>query len=261
VKVAVLIGAYDNAATIGRAIDSILGQTLSDLEVVVVDDGSTDDTAAVVDAIPDPRVRRLALPHMGIARSLNAGLAAVDAPLVAIQDADDWSLPTRLERQVALLDSRPSVAVVGSRMREVDAAGETLRPRTSFATGDVGHALWRFNPIPNGCACFRRQAVLAAGGYDPRWRWATEYDLWLRLAEHHTIWTLDETLAVRTMSGTNVAARREREQLGEVVRIVGRAALRRREPAGVIGMALPALSWAMPLGFKRAARKLRRQAI
>ena len=91
--------------------------------------------------------------NLGIARSLNAGLRAAAAPLVAIQDADDYSAPERL-RAPARPRSRPTrgVAVVGSRMREVDAAGRELAPRTSFAAGDVGPVLMRFNPIPNGCA-------------------------------------------------------------------------------------------------------------
>ena len=259
-SVAVLIGSYDNADTLGRAIESMLGQTLPPAELLVVDDGSTDDTAGVAAGYASSGVRRLALPHMGISRSLNAGLAAVSAPYVAIQDADDWSLPTRLERQVALLEARPDVAVVGCRMREVGPDGAVLRPRTSFAPGDVRRALWRFNPIPNGSACLRRSAVLAAGGYDPRYRWAMEYDLWLRLAEHHTIWTLDEELAVRTMSASNVASTREREQLAEVVRMVARAAWRRRALAGVVGAAVPAISWATPLGVKRALRSRLGQA-
>jgi glycosyltransferase involved in cell wall biosynthesis len=259
-RISVLIGAYDNGPTLGRAIDSILAQTLADLELIVVDDGSTDDTPALVAAVGDPRVRSLPLPHMGISRSLNEGLRAARAPFVAVQDADDWSLPERLERQVAVLEERPEVAVVGCRMREVDPGGAELRARTSFAAGDVRAALLRFNPIPNTSAAFRREAILALGGYDPRWRYAMEYDLWLRAAERHVVWTLDETLAVRTMSGVNVAARRERAQLAEIAHIHARAMRRRRSLGGWRGAALPAVSWATPLPVKRAVRRRLGQA-
>jgi glycosyltransferase involved in cell wall biosynthesis len=259
-RITVLIGAYDNAATLGRAIDSILAQTLTELELIVVDDGSTDDTPRVVAAVEDPRVRSLPLAHMGISRSLNEGLAAARAPLVAVQDADDWSLPERLERQVGLLDARPEVAVIGCRMREVDPDGAELRPRTSFVAGDVRDALLRFNPIPNTSAAFRREAILALGGYDARWRYAMEYDLWLRAAERHVVWALDETLAVRTMSGVNVAARQERSQLAEIARIHARAMRRRRSIAGWRGAALPVVSWATPLPVKRFVRRRLGQA-
>src|SRR5919204_161109 len=194
-RASVLIGCWNNADVLPVAIDSILAQTVRDFELIVVDDGSTDATADVVRAVADERVRYLGLAHQGIARSLNAGLQAARAPIVAIQDADDWSLPQRLERQLAVLEREPDVAVVGSRMREVDAGGRELRPRTSFAPGDVRGVLMRFNPIPNTSAALRRTAVLDAGGYDPRYRFAMEYDLWLRLAQHPPVLAPHQVLA------------------------------------------------------------------
>src|SRR3954452_24236341 len=188
--VTVLIGAYENERTVARAIDSILEQTEPDLELIVIDDGSRDGSAAAArEAIgSDSRGRGMRLErNLGIARSLNAGLEAAAAPDVAIQDAHDYSVPHRLERQLAVLAPDPAVAVVGSRMREVGEAGRELRPRTSFVAGEVGPVLPRFNPIPNGSALIRRDAARAVGGYDPRYRYATEYDLWLRLAERHRL--------------------------------------------------------------------------
>jgi glycosyltransferase involved in cell wall biosynthesis len=258
-----LIGAYNNAATLPRAIDSVLGQTVAELELIVVDDGSGDGSADVAYAAAerDGRVRLLRLPHnVGIARSLNEGLRAARAPVVAIQDADDWSEPQRLERQLAVLDGDPSVAVVGSRMREVDEDGAELRPRTAFAAGDVGDVLLRFNPIPNTCAAFRRDAAVAAGGYDARYRYATEYDLWLRLAERHRVVTIDQVLATRRMGPTNVAARRERAQTAEAIAIRVRALRRRRTVRGAIWLAAPALSYVTPLPLKRAVRRRRGMA-
>ncbi|MBX5441684.1 MAG: glycosyltransferase family 2 protein [Solirubrobacteraceae bacterium] len=260
-RVSVLIGAYNSAATLRRAIDAILGQTVADLELIVVDDGSSDDSAAIARATGDPRVRVLEMGrNVGIARSLNAGIEAARAPIVAVQDADDWSEPHRLERQLEALRASPAVAVVGSRMREVDAEGRELVPRTSFAAGDVRPVLMRFNPIPNGCAAFRRDAVLAVGGYDPRYRYATEYDLWLRLAERWEVRALDEVLATRVMGGANVAARAERAQTREAVVIRLRALRRRRTLRGATGLAAPLLSLATPTALKRARRRRLGQA-
>jgi glycosyltransferase involved in cell wall biosynthesis len=259
-RVTVLIGCWNNADTLERAARSILDQTLRELELIVVDDGSTDDTPAVVESLGDERARRLALSHMGISRSLNEGLRAARAPFVAIQDADDWSEPERLERQVAVLDRRPEVAVVGCRMHEVDELERPLEPRTSFAPGDVNGVLMRFNPIPNSCACFRRDAVLAAGAYDPRYRYAMDYDLLLRLAERHVLVTLDEPLATRRMSSRNVAARKERAQIRESVAMRLRAMRRRRSPRGGTGILIGAVAWIAPLPLKRALRRARGQA-
>jgi glycosyltransferase involved in cell wall biosynthesis len=261
--VTVLIGAYENEATVARAVASILGQTEKGLELLVIDDGSRDGSAGAAGAAigDDPRGRVMRLErNLGIARSLNAGLEAAAAPIVAIQDADDYSTPERLERELAVLAADPDVAVVGSRMREVDAEDRELRPRTSFAAGDVGPALMRFNPIPNGSAAFRRDVALALGGYDPRYRYATEYDLWLRIAERHRLIALDEVLCTRVMGSGNVAARAERAQLAEGLQIRARALRRRRTLRGASGLLRPALSYALPAPLKRSLRERRGQA-
>jgi glycosyltransferase involved in cell wall biosynthesis len=263
VRASVLIGAYDSAATLRRAIDAVLAQTVTDLELIVVDDGSTDASAAIASAAAtrDARVRLLSMgANVGIARSLNAGIEAARAPFVAVQDADDFSDPARLERQLAVLEGDPAVAVVGCRMHEVDEAGRALAPRTSFAAGDVRDVLLRFNPIPNTSAAFRRDAVLAAGGYDPRYRYAMEYDLWLRLAERWTVMTLDEPLATRVMGAENVAARAERAQTREAIAIRLRALRRRRTLRGASGLVAPVVSSLTPMALKRARRRRLGQA-
>jgi len=257
-EVTVLIGAYNSAATLQRAIDSILAQTVTELELIVVDDGSSDDSAALARraAARDPRVRVLELgENVGISRSLNDGLRAARAPYVAVQDADDHSEPGRLQAQLAVLRERADVAVVGSRMHEVDRSGNVLAPRTSFAAGDVAGVLMRFNPIPNTSCCMRREAVLAFGGYDARYRYAMEYDLWLRLAERWKLIALDKPLSTRVMSDSNVAARAERAQIAEAILIRLRALRRRRTLRGASGLLLPILSWLTPIALKRARRR------
>lgn len=261
--VTVLIGAYENERTVARAVASILEQTERNLELIVIDDGSRDDSSAAArEAIgSDPRGRVMQLEsNLGIARSLNAGLEVAAAPFVAIQDADDYSAPNRLERQLAALAEDPDVVVVGARMREVDEAGRVLQPRTSFAAGDVGPVLLRFNPIPNGSSLLRRDAARGVGGYDPRYRYATEYDLWLRLAEQHRLIALDEELGTRVMGTGNVAARAERTQLAEGLAIRLHALCRRRTLHGASGLLRPALSYVLPTAVKRALRERRGQA-
>ena len=259
-RVTVLIGAYNNAATLPQAIGSIFGQTIGELELLVLDDGSSDETAAVVAAIEDERLRYVSLEHMGIARSLNLGIEQARAPVVAVQDADDWSEPQRLERELAVLDSSPDVAVIGGLMREVDEAGRELVPRTGHGVGDVNDVLMRYNPLPNSCAAYRREVVLELGGYDARYRYAAEYDLWLRVAEQHRIVVLDEVLATRRMSGTNVAGRKERGPIAEAIAIRLRAIRRRRSLAGARWLAVPMLSFLTPTSLKRARRRRLGQA-
>lgn len=259
-RLSVLIGCWNNAATLARAIESILSQTFGDFELIVVDDGSEDGTAELVRSFDDPRLDYFPRRHEGISPSLNAGIERARGDYVAIQDADDYSFPERLERQAALLDSSPGVAVVGARMREETEDGEELAERTSFAPGDVTGKLMRFNPIPNSIAMFRRDVVLGLGGFRQRFLYAMDYDLWLRVADHHRVMTIDEPLGVRVMSTRNVAATKEREQTREAIAIRLETMRRRRTPAGATGLFLPLLSYLTPTGLKRGRRRRLGQA-
>lgn len=262
-RVSVLIGVFNSAGTLERAAASMLTQSITELELLLIDDGSTDASGEVIAAIAerDERVRSLPMcRNIGIAASLNEGLRAARAPIVAVQDADDYSTPDRLRRQIAVLDAGADIAVVGSRQHEVDDAGHLLAPRTSFVAGDVGEVLLRFNPIPNTSAAFRRDVALGLGGYDTRYRYATEYDLWLRIAEHHRVVAIDDPLSTRVMGTTNVAARAERAQTAEAIAIRARALRRRRTLRGAGGLAVPILAWLTPTRLKRARRQRLGQA-
>jgi glycosyltransferase involved in cell wall biosynthesis len=260
-RVSVVLPAFNAEATIRRAIDSVLDQTMPDFEVIVVDDGSADGTAAVVEAVDDPRVRLLRCPHRGVPPTLNAGIAEARAAVVAIQDADDFSTPDRLERQLAFLAEHPEVAVVGSRMPEVDAQGNKLTDRAPFEPGDAFHVLMRFNPISNSSATFRRDVVVRLGGYDARYVCAHEYDLWLRVSDEHGVWALDEPVAIRTLYGGNLSTRRERTCIRDSIHARVRAMARRRSVQGLPSVTRSAISFALPTELKHARRRRRGQAI
>jgi glycosyltransferase involved in cell wall biosynthesis len=259
-RVSVILPAYNAERTVRRAIDSVLTQTVTDLELIVVDDGSEDATAEVVQAVQDPRVRYVRRSHAGLPATLNAGLAEARAPVVAIQDADDWSDPRRLERELEVLDARPDVAVVGCRMPEVDAEGRELTPRAPFEAGDAYHVLMRFNPISNPSAAYRRDVVMELGGYDTRYRCAPEYDLWLRVSDRHVVLALDEPLAIRTLGGANLSTVRERTCVADSIRMRLRAMWRRRSLQGLTSVARSAVSFALPTKLKHARRRRRGQA-
>jgi len=105
-KVTVLMSLYNEERSVAHAIQSILAQTYTDFEFLIIDDGSTDGSKAVVDSFDDPRIRLVSRPNKGLTPSLNEGIGLAHGAYIARQDADDVSMPTRLEREVALLDRR-----------------------------------------------------------------------------------------------------------------------------------------------------------
>lgn len=123
--VSVVLPAYNSAPTILRAVKSILDQTFRELELIVVDDGSTDETAAVVRTIRDPRLRLMQRSHRGVATAANTGTELARAPVIARMDADDFAYPQRIEKQLQLLNEQ-SLDVVGCQVRIVDQLGDVV---------------------------------------------------------------------------------------------------------------------------------------
>ncbi|MDG4762602.1 glycosyltransferase family A protein [Solwaraspora sp. WMMD406] len=130
-RVTVLMPVHNGAAHLASAIRSVLEQTFTDLELLVVDDGSTDPTAEILMSVPDPRLRVLRMSRSGIVAALNTGLDAASGQLLARMDADDLADPERLARQVAFLDRNPGVVACGTDYELFGAAtGRVRMPRT-----------------------------------------------------------------------------------------------------------------------------------
>jgi glycosyltransferase involved in cell wall biosynthesis len=196
-RVSVVLPVRDGAAFIVEAVQSILRQTLTDFELLIIDDGSADGTPTLLAAMAtgNAQLRVLRQDGLGLVPALNRGLAEARALYVARMDADDVAWPERLERQATFLDSAPTVALVGSAYRVIGpdgAARHTLHPPQSAA--EVSTALERGNCIAHPSVMLRRDAVLACGGYRPAFRRAEDFDLWLRLRERHALVNLPDTL-------------------------------------------------------------------
>jgi glycosyltransferase involved in cell wall biosynthesis len=200
----------DGAPFLAAAIESILAQTVRDLELVVVDDASADASRAIVAGYRDPRIVLLEnSTWLGLARSLNRGLAVARAELIARQDADDVSVPRRLEQQLALLRARPDVAIVGARGFTVD--GATVRPLDRPLDPVAVRWFHLFeNPFIHSAVVFRRGVVGALGGYDESLPWAQDWDLWSRVLARHTGLNLaDRLVRWRERAGSVTASARD----------------------------------------------------
>jgi glycosyltransferase involved in cell wall biosynthesis len=172
-----------------EALDSLFAQTLPDFEIIAVDDGSSDDTLAILQAYASrhSRLRPLSVPHGGIIAALNAGLPHCCAPYIARMDADDWCHPQRLALQAAYLDGHPEIDVLSCRVRGFPAgqvrAGFRLYLEwlnELLTDDDIRRELFIESPLPHPSVMLRRELLLSAGGYQEH-GWPEDYDLWLRL--------------------------------------------------------------------------------
>jgi glycosyltransferase involved in cell wall biosynthesis len=196
--ISVLMPAYNVRRYVGEAIDSVLSQTLPDFELLIIDDGSTDDTPHILAGYAgrDERIQILTRQNGGIAAALNAGLAHARGTFIARMDADDVCLPERFEKQVAYLNAHPQCVLVGSRVLLIDPDGEPLYQMDSV---ELEHekidqlllqAQWS---IVHPSIMMRAQAVRQIGGYNDLAP-VEDHDLFLRLAEVGRLVNLPEVL-------------------------------------------------------------------
>ncbi len=186
--VSVVMGVYNNADTLPAALDSILSQHSAELEFIVVDDGSTDGSAAILDeaAKADSRLKVVHKKNEGLTRALIDGCALAVAPWIARQDADDVSLPGRLAALLDLTQQRPDAVLLasavwcvgprGERLREVEVESDPAVARHQLLNEKIG-------PPAHGSVMFSREAYQAVDGYRACFYYGQDSDLWMRLAE------------------------------------------------------------------------------
>ena len=204
--------AYNAEAFVAQAVESILSQTMTDLEVIVVDDASTDRTYDIVSRYTDPRLRVLRNDrNMGVVGSRNRGSAEARAPYLAPFDADDVSLPTKLARQVSLLDDNPGLALVGTATRYLE-AGEIL-PGKSVENTAPGVLRWLMhvnNPLGHGTVMYRASGIEALGTFMLEdYIYAEDFEYWHRLMKTGEIGFINESLVLYRRHAGAVSARHQ----------------------------------------------------
>jgi glycosyltransferase involved in cell wall biosynthesis len=181
--VSVIIPAYNHAHYLPGAIQSVLDQTYQDFEILVVDDGSTDNTHEVVQRYADSRIRYIYQENRGLAASRNTGLRGARGDYVAFLDADDMFLPGKLAVQVAWFEAHPSCGMVLSGYYIVNEQGQRIRtctPWTSIPALEIKDFLF-MNPVPPVAVLIARRWIDRVGGFDERFRRIEDWDLSLRL--------------------------------------------------------------------------------
>ncbi len=256
--ISVLLAVHDGAPWVSEAVSSVLTQTLRDIELIVVDDGSTDATAELLAGFRDVRLRVERQARAGLTGSLNRALALARAPLVARLDADDVAVPERLGLQRAFLDAHPDVGLVGGAAREIDPDGRLVREvRPPTADDAIRRTLIRRNPFVHSSVTMRRDLVGQVGGYDERWPVAQDYDLWMRLSRVTRLANLAEVVTIRRLVPGRVTVERDDDRLRAEARVRWRAVRAGLYPWwAAVYAARPVLALALPLGARRMLRRV-----
>lgn len=228
--VSVVMPVFNGERFLAESLDSVLTQSLSDFELIVVDDGSVDSSPRIVDeyASRDPRVIVDRESHQGAAVAANRGIALASAPLVAILDSDDVAMPDRLERQHRFLSEHGETAVVGGGVRFTDDSGRAFAdvqyPLTDEA---IREAFAYTTPVAQPAAMFRKQPFERVGGYRQCFEPAADLDLWLRIGERYRFANLPELLVSYRIHAQQLTVRKlERQALCTVAaRVAARARL------------------------------------
>ncbi|HVX84635.1 MAG TPA: glycosyltransferase [Phycisphaerae bacterium] len=232
--VTVLMAVYNALPFLPQTLDSVLNQTFTDFEFLIINDGSTDRSGEILRtyAARDPRIRLIERENRGFVASLNQGLDLAHGEFLARIDADDLCTPTRLADQVAYLRAHPDCVLVGGFVQLIDAKNRPLRTlRLPVDHADIDrYQLAGHTSIPHPVATFRLAAAKALGGYNPRYESAEDLDLWLRLAEVGAIHNIPRVLVQYRQHDNSMSSTHSQAQLDNMHAICRAAWTRRNVP-------------------------------
>ncbi|MGF1524073.1 MAG: glycosyltransferase family 2 protein [Leptolyngbyaceae cyanobacterium] len=221
--ISVIIPAYNAERTLGEAIASVMQQTHPNWELIVVDDGSTDNSRQVVHGFQDDRIRLLTGANRGVAIARNRGIEQAQGDYLAFLDADDIWMPDKLAAQLAALQTQPEAALAYSWCDYIDNAGRWLCPgKRSIVQDDAYEQLLIANFLENASTpLIRRSALAAVGGFDPTLRCSQDRDLYLRLAARYPFVTVPQVQVHYRMSEGAMSSRL-REQEADRLKVIER---------------------------------------
>jgi glycosyltransferase involved in cell wall biosynthesis len=208
-KVSVVIPVYNSLNYFPDTLASVLRQTFYDFEVVIVDDGSTDNTAEWADSVNDERIRIIRQPNQGTQAARNTGILAARGEYIALLDNDDLWEPTKLQKQVARLDADPLCGLVYTWTMLIDELG---RAKGETYTSRLEGWIWREVLLDNVICCgstpmIRRNCFLEEGLFDTSLLYLGDWDMWVRLARKYPFAVVTELLVSYRLHSTNTSNR------------------------------------------------------
>lgn len=220
--ITVFMAAYNAAEYIKESIQSVLDQTYEDFELLIVNDGSTDDTVSVINSFQDPRIRLLHNPeNKGLTYTRNVSLTASRGTYIAILDSDDIAYPNRLKLQYEFFKNHPEVALCGGHGKIInqhgmEVGGEDLIVPTGI--DEVSATLLFFNAYVNSTVMYKTEVFKSLNGYQD-YAPAEDYELFTRIAEHHAVGNLDEFLVRYRIHDNNTSIVNQKSAVGKVKQI------------------------------------------
>lgn len=167
-----------------KAVDSILHQTFKDFEFIIINDGSTDGSREIIESYNDDRIVLIQQDNAGLTRALNKGLSLARGKYIARMDADDISLPRRLEKQIQFLEENTGVGLISCHFYEIDSGGDRINLcQLPVKNEDIQKSLLVCNQFCHGAAVFKSECIRTIGMYREFFRFSQDFDLWLRIAE------------------------------------------------------------------------------
>ncbi len=210
---------YNNARFLPEAIDSILNQTFSDFELLLIDDGSTDRSGEILERYEaaDQRIRVTRRENRGVARTRNELIQQAQGELIAVMDGDDVALPDRLQRQLEFMRNHPEVVCVGGAYDWIDEAGRILLHCGVMEQNEdiQALALKGLTPISHPAALIRRSALLQVGSYDETMATVGDLDLFLRLGEVGQLANLKQTMLHYRLHPNSISESKQLRQMAD----------------------------------------------
>ncbi|HOL49970.1 MAG TPA: glycosyltransferase [bacterium] len=207
-KVSVIVPVYNAERFIGETLRSVLCQTYKDIEVIVVDDGSTDHSVEVIKKYNDPRIMLIRQQNRGVSAARNTGIKSSNGKFIALLDHDDLWLAEKIEKQMILFEKNPDVALVYSDISYIDGEGKPVSwmlKQFEPHRGYVLRELFVSDFIPCLTAVFRKDVLEKIGLFNERYRYAEEYELFLRIARFFQFDFVDEVLACYRVHQSNLS--------------------------------------------------------
>ena len=229
--VSVIIPTYNKALYLKEAIESVLNQTYKNLELLVIDDGSTDNTAEIIKLFNDNRLIYFYQNNKGPAAARNVGIENSKGEFIAFLDSDDLWLEEKLEKQIKFLKENNEVGMLGTGFYKIDENKNIIGKKQFPADNDrLKKILIKFNPFAQSSVILRKEVIQKVGKYDESFLESEDYDFWLRIARYYKIANLPEYLVMKRFYKENLSPVKDKKQLRFNLKAKKNAILRGQYP-------------------------------